>query len=53
VLEVRPPVPIDKGRGIVLLLRKRRPPNGLYVGDDVTDLDGPAGVRELLDELLR
>jgi trehalose 6-phosphate phosphatase len=89
VLEVRPPVPIDKGRGIALLLRKRRPENGLYVGDDVTDIDafrglresvsgaavcvavgseeapdqllhdadlvvdGPAGVRELLDELLR
>jgi len=89
VLEVRPPVPIDKGRGIALLLRKRRPAHGLYVGDDVTDVDafrglresvtgsavcvavgseeapeellqdadvvvdGPAGVRELLDELLR
>jgi trehalose 6-phosphate phosphatase len=89
VLEVRPPVPIDKGRGIALLLRKRRPANGLYVGDDVTDIDafrglresvsgsavcvavgseeasdelladadlvvaGPAGVRGLLDELLR
>ncbi|HEX2704078.1 MAG TPA: trehalose-phosphatase [Solirubrobacteraceae bacterium] len=89
VLEVRPPVPIDKGRGIALLLRKRHPANGLYVGDDLTDLDafrglresvtgsavcvavgseeapaellreadlvvdGPAGVRELLGELLR
>ncbi len=89
VLEVRPPIPLDKGRGIAALLRGRRPANGLYVGDDVTDLDafrglraavsgravciavgseeappqlladadlvvaGTAGVREILDELLR
>jgi trehalose 6-phosphate phosphatase len=89
VLEIRPPVPIDKGRGVVMLLGRRRPSYGMYVGDDVTDLDafrglrevardgavciavsseespalllsdadgivdGPAGVRELLEELLR
>jgi trehalose 6-phosphate phosphatase len=89
VLEIRPPVPIDKGRGIVMLLGRQRPASGMYVGDDVTDIDafrglrevagdgavciavsseespaellrdadaivdGPAGVRGLLDELLR
>jgi trehalose 6-phosphate phosphatase len=89
VLEVRPPVPIDKGRGIVALLRGQAVQAGLYVGDDRTDtdafhglrvvlgdaavcvavasdeapadlldgadaiVDGPDGVRELLDELVR
>jgi trehalose 6-phosphate phosphatase len=45
VLEIRPPVAIDKGRGIALLLRKARPANGLYVGDDVTDIDAFNGLR--------
>ncbi len=46
VLEIRPPVPIDKGRGIVALLARRRPLSGLYVGDDVTDIDAFRGLRE-------
>lgn len=48
VLEVRPPVAIDKGRGIVMLLGRRRPANGMYVGDDVTDVDAFRGIREVV-----
>jgi trehalose 6-phosphate phosphatase len=51
VLEIRPPVALDKGRGIRRLLAD---PNdisaALYVGDDLTDLDAFAALRELRDE---
>jgi trehalose 6-phosphate phosphatase len=50
VLEVRPPVPIDKGRGIVLLMRRRHPTGGLYVGDDTTDIDAFRGLREVVGD---
>lgn len=50
VLEVRPPVRIDKGRGIVQLIRRRHPVAGLYVGDDVTDIDAFRGLREVVGE---
>jgi trehalose 6-phosphate phosphatase len=50
VLEVRPPVPIDKGRGVELLLRRRHPASGLYVGDDTTDLDAFRGLRSAVGE---
>ena len=89
VLEIRPPVPIDKGRGVRWLLAEDAPTAALYVGDDLTDIDafdalrsvigdgavcvgvrseetpeeleaaadamvdGPHGVRELLEVLLR
>ncbi|GAC1486245.1 MAG: trehalose-phosphatase [Solirubrobacteraceae bacterium] len=46
VLEVRPPVPIDKGRGVAALLAAHPRNWGLYVGDDVTDLDAFRGLRE-------
>ena len=39
VLEIRPPVRIDKGAGIVALLRDRDLAAALYVGDDLTDVD--------------
>ena len=39
VLEIRPPVRIDKGAGIINLLRDRDLAVALYVGDDTTDLD--------------
>ncbi|HUB75438.1 MAG TPA: trehalose-phosphatase [Solirubrobacteraceae bacterium] len=48
VLEVRPPVPLDKGRGVALLLAGARPATGLYAGDDLTDVDAFSGLRELL-----
>ncbi len=39
VLEVRPPVPIDKGSALKRLRGRRRITELLYVGDDRTDLD--------------
>jgi trehalose 6-phosphate phosphatase len=49
VLEIRPPVRIDKGAGIVRLLRDRDLAGALYVGDDVTDIDAFHGLSELLE----
>jgi trehalose 6-phosphate phosphatase len=39
VLEVRPPVPVDKGSAVKRLRGRRRIGQLLYVGDDRTDLD--------------
>jgi trehalose 6-phosphate phosphatase len=50
VLEVRPPVAFDKGRGVQRLLDGRDLAVGLYVGDDVTDLDAFAGLRGLVED---
>jgi len=50
VLEVRPPVEINKGRGVRRLLEGRDLAAGLYVGDDMTDLDAFAGLRGLVEE---
>jgi trehalose 6-phosphate phosphatase len=51
VLEIRPPVALDKGRGIRRLLADQDEISaGLYVGDDLTDLDAFAALRELRDE---
>jgi trehalose 6-phosphate phosphatase len=49
VLEVRPPVPLDKGRGIHWLLRDSDLDAAVYVGDDRTDVDGFRGLRELVE----
>jgi trehalose 6-phosphate phosphatase len=49
VLEVRPPEPIDKGRGVTRLLREVEVDSALYVGDDTTDLDAFAALRALVD----
>jgi trehalose 6-phosphate phosphatase len=47
VLEIRPPVRIDKGAGIVSLLSDASLAAAVYVGDDVTDLDAFRGLTEL------
>ncbi len=47
VLEVRPPVELHKGLGIVALLRDQPVASAVYVGDDTTDLDAFRGLREL------
>jgi trehalose 6-phosphate phosphatase len=39
VLEVRPPVPIDKGDAVRELIGLARPRTALFGGDDATDLD--------------
>ncbi len=50
VLEVRPPIEINKGRGVRLLLEGRDLDAALYVGDDMTDLDAFAGLHDLVAE---
>ncbi len=49
VLEVRPPVVLDKGLGIATLLRGGGATAALYVGDDTTDLDAFRGLRSLVE----
>ena len=49
VLEIRPPVRIDKGAGIVAMLRNRDLAGALYVGDDATDIDAFHGLSELVE----
>jgi trehalose 6-phosphate phosphatase len=49
VLEVRPPVRIDKGAGIVSLLRDTDLAAAMYVGDDLTDVDAFRGLSELVE----
>jgi trehalose 6-phosphate phosphatase len=50
VLEVRPPVQIDKGMGIRSLLRGTDVDTALYAGDDYTDLDAFRTLSELVEE---
>ena len=49
VLEVRPPIALDKGLGIATLLRSAPVSAAVYVGDDTTDLDAFRGLRSLVD----
>jgi trehalose 6-phosphate phosphatase len=52
VLEVRPPIKIDKGAGIMRLLDQVGPDidMALYVGDDVTDLDAFRALASLVED---
>ena len=50
VLEVRPPVAIDKGIGVRNLLEGTAIQAALYVGDDNTDLDAFRGLRAMVSE---
>jgi trehalose 6-phosphate phosphatase len=50
VMEVRPPVRIDKGQGIATLLHGRTFAAALYAGDDTTDLDAFRVLRTLQSE---
>jgi trehalose 6-phosphate phosphatase len=47
VMEVRPPVRIDKGAGVAALLHRSGVQVALYAGDDVTDLDAFASLKRL------
>jgi trehalose 6-phosphate phosphatase len=50
VLEVRPPVAVDKGQAVRTLCERAKPATALYAGDDATDLDAFAALRSLRDE---
>jgi trehalose 6-phosphate phosphatase len=52
VLEVRPPIKIDKGAGITRFLQEagQNIESGLYVGDDATDLDAFRALGTLVQE---
>jgi trehalose 6-phosphate phosphatase len=47
VLEIRPPVPIDKGQAVRELLRRTPVRAALFGGDDATDLDAYDALAEL------
>ncbi|WP_249011687.1 trehalose-phosphatase [Conexibacter sp. DBS9H8] len=47
VMEVRPPVRIDKGAGVRALVARSGVTRALYAGDDVTDLDAFTALRAL------
>jgi len=47
VLEIRPPVELNKGRGVRRLLEEVALDAALYVGDDTTDLDAFDALRDL------
>ena len=49
MLEVRPPVRLDKGAGVVSLLEDAGLAAALYAGDDATDLDAFRGLGELVE----
>jgi trehalose 6-phosphate phosphatase len=49
VLEVRPPVAMNKGIGIERLLEGLDLDVALYAGDDVTDIDAFDGLRALVE----
>jgi trehalose 6-phosphate phosphatase len=50
VLEVRPPVRIDKGAGIASFLEGADVDVAAYVGDDATDMDAFHALTQLVDE---
>jgi trehalose 6-phosphate phosphatase len=50
VLEIRPPVRMDKGVGIVSFLSEEDVRTAVYVGDDMTDLDAFRGLAQLLEQ---
>jgi trehalose 6-phosphate phosphatase len=50
VLEVRPPVPMDKGIGVRNLLADADVSHAMYAGDDTTDLDAFRALADLAAE---
>jgi trehalose 6-phosphate phosphatase len=54
VLEVRPPVEVNKGRAVEEIVKRHGSRVALFAGDDVTDLDGFAALDRLdLDAAVR
>jgi trehalose 6-phosphate phosphatase len=50
VLEVRPPVPVDKGQAVAELVRRAGVRAAMYAGDDATDLDAFDALESLAGE---
>jgi trehalose 6-phosphate phosphatase len=50
VLEIRPPIALDKGRAVRALLRGSDVTGALYAGDDLTDVDAFRGLQALAAE---
>ena len=50
VLEIRPPVRVDKGQAITELVRRTGVRAAVFGGDDATDLDGFAALDALVEE---
>jgi trehalose 6-phosphate phosphatase len=50
IVEVRPPVAVDKGVAVAGVIRERGLRGALYLGDDRTDLDAFRALRQLNDE---
>jgi trehalose 6-phosphate phosphatase len=50
VLELRPPVPFDKGRAVRRLVELAGPRSALFGGDDTTDLDAFDALDQLVEE---
>ncbi|HEX5895397.1 MAG TPA: trehalose-phosphatase [Thermoleophilaceae bacterium] len=50
VLEIRPPVPVDKGQAVRDLVLSSGARTALFGGDDVTDLDGFSALAKLVEE---
>jgi trehalose 6-phosphate phosphatase len=48
VLEIRPPVPVDKGQAVRALVETSAVRSALFAGDDATDLDAFAAFDDLL-----
>ncbi len=48
VLEIRPPIPVDKGQGVMSILESSDLRAALYGGDDVTDLDAFSALEALV-----
>jgi trehalose 6-phosphate phosphatase len=50
VLEIRPPVPVDKGQAVRDVVQRTGVRTALFGGDDVTDLDGFSALTKLVEE---
>jgi trehalose 6-phosphate phosphatase len=50
VLEIRPPVPVDKGQAVRELVERSGVRTALFGGDDATDLDAYAALDALVEE---
>jgi len=50
VLEIRPPVPVDKGQALTELVRRTAVRAAMFAGDDVTDLDAFDALESLASE---